>query len=165
MACRWRLLAGYQCSLLGQLMQSFECSDQYQIQTSASSGTNATGSDDAARRPGDGTWDTILRSVCRGGIFWEDAIPPKLRPVCLNVKFKMQTSRKNASTCGSRLMRLLAICNSSLSMEGEADLSDAEVATGLSQWSILQAYVGEALEEVGTDVACLFQHNNMIPCL
>lgn len=140
-------MGSYQCSLLGQLMQSFECSDQYQIQVAALPGGSAVGGDDV-RRPGDGTWETVLRSVCRGGIFWEDSLPPKNRPVCLNVKFKLQTSKKNVATCGSRLMKLLILCNSNMARESESDPGDAEAPTDLSQWSILQTYVGEALEEV-----------------
>jgi hypothetical protein len=33
----------------------------------------------------EGPWDAILRSVCRGGMFWEDVIPPKNRPVPLHI--------------------------------------------------------------------------------
>jgi hypothetical protein len=124
-------------------MQNFEYSDQHYC---TSGPAIANTGDGGKNRCGDGTWDIILRSVCRGGMFWEDAIPPKSRPVPIHIRTKLpkpnddltlQTLDRN-SRSHSRLFHLQAVLNSNRLEDGSS----------LSPWVLLQVFILDAVAEV-----------------
>jgi hypothetical protein len=114
---RWRLLTNLQSSLLGQFMQTMERLDVEQVSSKQSSGANGTEFDPSPPLAAasasflspvapEGPWDQVLRSVFRGGLFWDEHMPPRARPVSLHVHFLPHlpdASRKEAR--GSRRER------------------------------------------------------------
>lgn len=146
---RWRLVAGYQSSFIGQLMQSLECSNQkQQLQSMISSNFPP----DSMKRS-DGPWDSILRSACRGGMFWEDVIPPKNRPVPLHIycstKEIEQTEGLNPQ---KRLMRVLSLSHQANLAVMIAEDNDSNTtllpSTAISQWTLLQTFTLDAIKDI-----------------
>ena len=98
---RWRLLTNFQSSLLGQFMQTMERLEVQQQQLASKltpGGAAAVGGaadSDAAHATTsflspiapEGPWNRILRSVFRGGMFWEEHMSPSSRPVSVYVHF------------------------------------------------------------------------------
>jgi len=98
---RWRLLANFQSSLLGQFMQTIERLDVQQLTSKATSGAPNVESDSATSSENSsflsqvapqGPWYRVLRSVFRAGMFWDDHMSPSSRPVSVYVHFLPQTS-------------------------------------------------------------------------
>lgn len=147
--CRWRLLAGYQSSFLGQLIQSFECSNQRQMQGIIAS---ISATSDSLKRT-DGPWDAILRSVCRGGSFWEDVIPPKNRPVPLHIYsyHTQELDNPDTNSMKRRLNRVLSLshqANIAMMIADEDTTSTVLPASVISQWTLLQVFVLDAMKDI-----------------
>lgn len=136
-------------------MQSFECFDQHQIAGIIST-SNVNTSESIKKN--DSPWDSILRGVFRAGMFWEDVIPPKNRPIPLNIRlFNDNSNNRNNNTTlkseefkeKSKLIRVLEIANNMIS-----DSIQVEENTGLvpisiiSQWTILQLFIEQAIDEI-----------------
>ena len=97
---RWCILTDYQSSLLGQFMQTIEKlnvqrqhgTHNVKVSNSAesdptSSASTTTDTTCSRSTSPEGPWDCILRSVFRGGTFWDDQMSPYSRPVSVNVSF------------------------------------------------------------------------------
>jgi hypothetical protein len=133
-------------------MQSLECSNQRNL--SSLSPSNASTLEGSKR--GDGPWDSILRGVCRGGMFWEDVIPPKNRPVPLHITSSLSQGAEQSPETSSlkrRLLRVLSLsaqANLTASMIADHDVSGSTLlpSTVISQWTLLQTFLLDAIQDV-----------------
>lgn len=143
-------------------MQSLECSHQKQQQQQqllqgVVISTNST--PDSIKRS-DGPWDSILRSVCRGGMFWEDIIPPKNRPVPLHIHHHSSSSSGKGDLVQieglnpqKRLMRVLSLSHQAnlavmIAEDHDTNTTSLLPLTAISQWTLLQTFILDAIKDI-----------------
>lgn len=129
-------------------MQSFECSNQRQL-----SGQMASLASLDSLKRSDGAWDSILRSVCRGGFFWEDIIPPKNRPVPLHICSSHSQDFESSEEVHlqrriNRILNLSHQANIAVMIADEETSSTIFPVSVISQWTLFQVFASDAMKDV-----------------
>ena len=129
-------------------MQSFECFDQHQISGIISTNSTPVESD----RRNDGPWDSILRGVFRAGMFWEDVIPPRNRPIPINISLSQEINSNSTTEefhSKSKLMKVLTIAHNMNNESTQVEENSGLVPTSIiSQWTLFQLFIEETIEEI-----------------
>jgi hypothetical protein len=136
------LFFALQNSLIGQLISGFEKMEHSQaVETSASG---------KAKFP-DGPWAKMIHSVFRGDYFWDDMLPPRQRPVPLDIFPAADITIDPQEIYRTDRVNILHLCRL-LYDPSFIDLSDSSTQSRksytVSRWTLLQVFLSAAFEEV-----------------
>jgi hypothetical protein len=151
---RWKFMMAYESSLIGQLMAGIERQEHsHNSHTNAESNpTSSNGLSNTQKGRSDGPWENILHSICRGGFFWDDCLPPKYRPVSLEIKASHASQTydsvdvKNLSDI--KTIRVLQLCSILCDPAFSEKTGDPYGDSGSTRWSTLHTFLSAATEEV-----------------
>lgn len=140
---RWRLIAGLQCSLLGQMIHVLE--------------TTATKSRASVASPGPAAphaWESCLRKACCQGGLWADLVQPSKRSTVLLIR-SLKTDLDSLSS-SSYLRKVLSIRSRIYDSDSAGVTRDI-----ISDWSLFELFLVEAISETQGLLDDVFVHHQL----
>lgn len=145
---RWRLLLGLECTLLGQFMVAMEHAQQAHVNNPPDAGPAKLSTP---------MWETMLRSVCRGGFFWEDYVPPSHRQSPFHLYSGISDPSESELSTNEerrRIFEIIAITQDSLNDPSASvgrharQMGSPANIGGISSWNRLQYFACDAFAEL-----------------